>query len=315
MFCADSRRWPRADEHGAVDLAGCVERPLQHLHAAERAADRARAAARSPRCASSRRWTVTRSRDREQREVAGRRRVPVAGSIDDRPGGAAAAAEQVRADHEEAVGVDAARPGPIMVSHQPGRVGVAVVAGGVRVAGQRVADEDRVRARRRRARRRSRRRPRPGRASRRESSTSGSSCVNRTTRCGLDRCSSRAHGRGRVVTTAQRRPRAAASAWSRSAMMSSMCSMPTESRTMSSVHAGRRELLVGQLGVRGGGVVDRQRLGVADVGQVAEQLQALDELLAGLAPALDPEGDEAAVAAGEDRGRRPPCTGSSRGPG
>ena len=94
-----------------------------------------------------------------------------------------------------------------------------------------------------------------------------------------------------------------------------MCSIPTESLTVSWVTpaAASSSSLSWACVVVGG--VDGERLGVADVGQVAEQLQALDELASRLAPALDAEGDEAAVAAREDAGRRPPCTGSTRGPG
>src|SRR3546814_19498708 len=40
-----------------------------------------------------------------------------------------------------------------------------------------------------------------------------------------------------------------------------------------------------------------QRLGVTDVGQVAEQLQALDEGLAAVAPGLEAEADQRAIAA------------------
>ena len=82
--------------------------------------------------------------------------------------------------------------------------------------------------------------------------------------------------------------------------MSSTCSMPTDRRTVSVGHAGRRELLGVELGVRRRGVVDRQRLRVADVGQVAEQLQRLDERAAGLDAALDAERDQRAVAALQD---------------
>jgi hypothetical protein len=66
-------------------------------------------------------------------------------------------------------------------------------------------------------------------------------------------------------------------------------------------HAGVVELLGGELRVRRGRVVDRQRLGVADVGEVAEQLQRLDEPPAAVASGRDAEADQAAVAAtGED---------------
>ena len=47
-------------------------------------------------------------------------------------------------------------------------------------------------------------------------------------------------------------------------------------------HAGARQFRLVQLAVRGGGRMDHQRLGVADVGQVAEELAGVDEALAGL---------------------------------
>ena len=67
--------------------------------------------------------------------------------------------------------------------------------------------------------------------------------------------------------------------------------------------AGRLELLGVQLRVRGRRVVDRERARIADVGEVREQAEALDERLARLEAALDAERDEAAVAAGEDSAR------------
>ena len=94
-----------------------------------------------------------------------------------------------------------------------------------------------------------------------------------------------------------------------------MCSIPTESRTVSWVHAGGGELLVVQLRVRRRRVVDRERLRVADVREMAEQLEALDETPAGLAAALDPEGDEAAVAAARGSGSPPRVYGLDSSPG
>ena len=79
-----------------------------------------------------------------------------------------------------------------------------------------------------------------------------------------------------------------------------MCSMPTDSR-MSSGVTPRRLLLLGlELAVRRRGRVDDQALRVADVGQQAEQLHAVDEPLARLGAALDAERHEPAVAALED---------------
>ena len=55
-------------------------------------------------------------------------------------------------------------------------------------------------------------------------------------------------------------------------------------------------LLDRKLGMGGGGGVDDQRFGVADVGQQREQLQRIDQLLACLVAALDAEGDQGALA-------------------
>ena len=51
--------------------------------------------------------------------------------------------------------------------------------------------------------------------------------------------------------------------------------------------------------MRRAGGMDRERLGVADVGEVAEQLEPLDKLAAGLKAALHAEADEPAEAAGQ----------------
>ena len=58
--------------------------------------------------------------------------------------------------------------------------------------------------------------------------------------------------------------------------------------------AGRDLLLLSQLLVRGRGWVDDQRLRVAHIGQVAGELDALDELLAAVTSALDAEGEDRA---------------------
>ena len=60
------------------------------------------------------------------------------------PGRAHAAAEDVGADDEEAVGVDRLARARSCVSHQPGLPVTGCVAGDVLVAGQRVADQDGV---------------------------------------------------------------------------------------------------------------------------------------------------------------------------
>lgn len=63
-------------------------------------------------------------------------------------------------------------------------------------------------------------------------------------------------------------------------------------------------LLVGELLVRRGPGVDGEGLGVADVGQVADELEAVDDLGAGGGAALDTDGEDTAVPAGEVLGGR-----------
>ncbi len=60
--------------------------------------------------------------------------------------------------------------------------------------------------------------------------------------------------------------------------------------------AGRELLRDVELLVRRGRGVDRERANVADVGEVADEVQAVDEALAGLEPALDAERDDRALA-------------------
>ncbi len=156
--------------------SGMVDRPLQHLHAAERAADRAGERSRSRGARAARGARVTRSRHGEQREA---QTVRLAGGRVDRgrarscPGSRRAGSRRPRSSRS--VSSRLARADQV-VPPADAR-GVAVVTGGVRVARQRVADEDRVRRGRRRGCRTSRRRPRPVPAVAPESSTSGSSSV------------------------------------------------------------------------------------------------------------------------------------------
>ena len=91
--------------------------------------------------------------------------------------------------------------------------------------------------------------------------------------------------------------------------------MPTDSRTVSWVTPADCELLGVQLRVRRRGVVDGQRLRVADVRQVAEQREVLDERLAGVRAALDAEGDQRAVAAAQRAVGDRLVRGCPRGPG
>src|SRR5262249_36058708 len=60
--------------------------------------------------------------------------------------------------------------------------------------------------------------------------------------------------------------------------------------------AGERLLLGRELAVSGAGRVDRQALGVADVGQVREQLQAINKRGTGRFSTLDAEAQDAALA-------------------
>ena len=104
-------------------------------------------------------------------------------------------------------------------------------------------------------------------------------------------------------------PLAARNPASRSARMSSMCSMPTASRTRPGVTPVAELLLGGQLAVRGRRRVDHQAAHVADVGHVAVQLQRLDEPLAGLEAALDLEGEHGAGALRQRTSRASACHG------
>ena len=60
--------------------------------------------------------------------------------------------------------------------------------------------------------------------------------------------------------------------------------------------AGAHALLVGELPMRGRGRVDDQAARVADIGEMAEQLDVADERDAGVVAALEPEGEHGAGA-------------------
>lgn len=74
-------------------------------------------------------------------------------------------------------------------------------------------------------------------------------------------------------------------------MMSLTSSMPIDRRTTSAGTCGlllfRRQLRMG-----GGGRVDDQRARVADIGEMREELQSLDQLLSGFISTLDAEGED-----------------------
>src|SRR5690606_29686726 len=63
--------------------------------------------------------------------------------------------------------------------------------------------------------------------------------------------------------------------------------------------AGRRLLRFVELAMGGGARMNDQAPGVADVGEVREELDAVNQLLAGFITALDAEGENGAGAAGE----------------
>ena len=98
-----------------------------------------RARARFPAAASSRRWTATRSRTVNSGKPSPYG-APVSGSMLAGPVVPRQPPSRFGRDDEPAIGVD--RPaGADQVVPPAADLGVAVVAGGVRVAGQRVADE------------------------------------------------------------------------------------------------------------------------------------------------------------------------------
>ena len=130
------------DRHRGKDAFGIARRPLQHLHAAHRAADHAKQAVDAEVIEQQflRPHHVAHGDDRERQGpgLAGRR-VDIL-----RAGGPHAAAQHVGAYEEIALGVEH----PIGADQglpPAGLAGDRVRVGGVLIAGQRVADEDRVR--------------------------------------------------------------------------------------------------------------------------------------------------------------------------
>ena len=84
----------------------------------------------------------------------------------------------------------------------------------------------------------------------------------------------------------------------RSAMMSSIFSVPMDRRTVVGLMPAASSSSLGQLGVRGGSRVDDQRLHVGDVRQQAEQAQGFGELAGIVGGALHVEGEDGAGAVG-----------------
>ena len=97
--------------------------------------------------------------------------------------------------------------------------------------------------------------------------------------------------------------------------MSSRVSMPTDRRTRPGVTPV--ELLLGdvELAVRRARGVDREAAHVADVGEVAEQLETVDEVAARVDAALQLERDDRALAVGQVLLARGRTTCSTSGPG
>src|SRR3954469_10073847 len=62
--------------------------------------------------------------------------------------------------------------------------------------------------------------------------------------------------------------------------------------------AGLHLLRVGELAVRGRGRMNDERAGIADIGEMREQLHVRDELHAGVVAALEPESEDRAGALG-----------------
>ena len=120
MFCA-LRRAEAQTRIAVVDLVRVVECPLQHLHAAERAADRAVQPRRSRGGRAGAGARVTRSATVKW----GKRRpygLPVAGSMEEGP----VVPRQPPSRFGQITNrrsVSSGLPGPISVSHQPGRSG------------------------------------------------------------------------------------------------------------------------------------------------------------------------------------------------
>ena len=128
--------------HAEVRAVGVRDRQLQHLHAAHRAADGGEQLA-DAQVVEQQHLRVHHVADGDHREVGA---VGLAGGgiLRRRPGAAAAAADDVGADDEVLVGVEALARADHHVPPARALVVGAVPAGDVRVAGERVRDQDGV---------------------------------------------------------------------------------------------------------------------------------------------------------------------------
>ena len=142
MFCAECRA-AVGDRHRREHRFGIARGPLQHLHAAHRAADHAEQLL-DAEMIDQQLLRPHHVADRDDRKIE---RPRLAGRRVDllRAGGAHAAAEHIGADQEIALGVEHVA-GPDQRGPPPGMAGDRVRVGDVLVAGQRVADQDRVAA-------------------------------------------------------------------------------------------------------------------------------------------------------------------------
>ena len=123
------------------DLVGIVERPLQYLHATERSTNGSQDVG-DPEVSQKCTLYLDEIRDREERKLESVRRA--GRGVDARwPRRSLTASQEVRADNEEAIGVDRFARADQRVP--PARVrGIAVVAGRVGVTRQGMADHNDV---------------------------------------------------------------------------------------------------------------------------------------------------------------------------
>jgi len=131
------------DDHGSADFTGMVDRPLKCLHSAERSSDRSEQRF-DPELLQERPVDGDQVTHLDQGETQSVRFAAV-GVDRRRTGGTPAAAEYVRADHEEPVSVEwPARTDDVVPPAGPVGIVALVETGGMGVTGKGVADEDGV---------------------------------------------------------------------------------------------------------------------------------------------------------------------------